>query len=435
MSAIPWRGVVEGFYGEPWTQAQRERFLSSAVEWGYEHYVYAPKFDAYHRDRWRELYPDDALAEVAELAAMATRYGVEFVWSIAPGLSMRYADDQDHALLLAKAEQLWDAGVRGFAILFDDVPIELEDPRDRAVFGAEEGDSGAAHGEACARFGRDFLTPHGIDDPLLVCPTDYAGSGRSRYRERLAERLPADARIFWTGPDIVVGEITREDIDAAADSFDRDLVLWDNFPVNDFDRSRIFVGPLVGRTRDVAGSRLVGFAPNPMPEAAASLFSLRAAAEWGRDPGSYDPEAARRRSWQEIAADGLTGLEPLLNACSSWPPGDPADPVLEEWVEAALAGDQDAIARTRGRFSELADTESGEAPDDVRLGLEPWVRSAKDVGAAGVLACDVLSGRADVEDLGAARELALGHEAAVLRVALTRLLDGASAGANGERSR
>jgi hypothetical protein len=164
----------------------------------------------------------------------------------------------------------------------------------------------------------------------------------------------------------VVGEITREDIDAAADSFDRDLVLWDNFPVNDFDRSRIFVGPLVGRTRDVAGSRLVGFAPNPMPEAAASLFSLRAAAEWGRDPGSYDPEAARRRSWQEIAADGLTGLEPLLNACSSWPPGDPADPVLEEWVEAALAGDQDAIARTRGRFSELADTESGEAPDDVR---------------------------------------------------------------------
>jgi hypothetical protein len=50
----------------------------------------------------------------------------------------------------------------------------------------------------------------------------------------------------------VVGAIRREDIDRAADSYQRHVVLWDTFPVNDFDPSRLFLGPLTGRTTDVA---------------------------------------------------------------------------------------------------------------------------------------------------------------------------------------
>src|SRR5206468_2959082 len=119
------------------------------------------------------------------------------------------------------------------------------------------------HGDACARFQEAFLLPRGQDGPVTMCPTDYAGCAASPYRDGLAETLPVDAIVLWTGSDIVVGEVTREDVDRAAASYGRRLMLWDNFPVNDFDRSRLFLGPLLGRTTDLEGSALVGVLANP----------------------------------------------------------------------------------------------------------------------------------------------------------------------------
>ena len=96
-------GVVEGFYGPPWSHRERLDLLAAAPALGLDTYLYAPKDDPWHRGRWREPYPPDALARLGELAAAARDAGVAFVWSAAPGLSMRYADDAEHAALAAKA--------------------------------------------------------------------------------------------------------------------------------------------------------------------------------------------------------------------------------------------------------------------------------------------------------------------------------------------
>lgn len=57
--AMPLRGTIEGFYGSPWTHAERlDQFaFYGAVK--ANTYIYAPKDDPYHRDRWREPYPPD----------------------------------------------------------------------------------------------------------------------------------------------------------------------------------------------------------------------------------------------------------------------------------------------------------------------------------------------------------------------------------------
>lgn len=247
MEPLALRGTIEGFYGPPWTAAQRRDHLRFSADVGLNAYVYAPKDDPYHRRLWREPYPAELLGELATLVSVAAGLGVRFVYALHPALSMRYAEDTEHDLLVAKARQLQSIGVQEFALLFDDVPLSAG--------------LGTAHGEAVARFAAT------VGRPVFVCPTDYAGIEASPYRTDLAASLPADVLVAWTGRDVVVGSVTRAEIDAAAASYQRPLVLWDNFPVNDFEPSRLFLGPLTGRPASVAGSALVGVIANAMIEA------------------------------------------------------------------------------------------------------------------------------------------------------------------------
>jgi hyaluronoglucosaminidase len=55
-ATFPIRGVIEGYYGKPWTFEQRCDLLGFMQEHGMNSYFYAAKYDAYHRERWAELY-------------------------------------------------------------------------------------------------------------------------------------------------------------------------------------------------------------------------------------------------------------------------------------------------------------------------------------------------------------------------------------------
>ncbi len=444
--ALPWRGVIEGFYGRPWSHQDRMEHLRFSGRVRLNHFLYAPKNDPYHRDRWREPYPPAELARIGELAAEAAAQQVRFCYALAPALSMRFTDDAEYGLLTAKAEQLWQAGIRSFALLFDDVPTELTDPADVAVFGADAGGAGRAHGMVCARFRDEFLLPHGITEPLAMCPTDYAGCSDSPYRRQLAATLPADAVVLWTGSDIVVGEVTRADIDAAAASYRRTMALWDNFPVNDFDRTRLFLGPLSGRTTDLDGSALHGISANPMVQSAPSRFSLATVADWSWNPGAYDPADSARRSLELVAGPDAGLLAPLVAACSAWPPSAPQSPTIQALAAAALGGDtaaidelsaaMEALAASAGFAAEEASGAAGagtaaSGADDaagsagpLRAGLLPWLAAARDVGTAAALACRLLKRlRAEPaetltterDELRAAQALAESHYPNVLR--------------------
>jgi hypothetical protein len=54
------RGVVEGFYGTPWTHQDRVDILRFEGAHGMNVYYYAPKDDPYHRKLWRDAYPPEA---------------------------------------------------------------------------------------------------------------------------------------------------------------------------------------------------------------------------------------------------------------------------------------------------------------------------------------------------------------------------------------
>ncbi|GAA4424553.1 hypothetical protein GCM10023169_21320 [Georgenia halophila] len=410
---LEWRGTVEGFYGPPWTHADRLEHLRFAGRHKLNHFVYAPKDDPFHRDRWREPYPPEELARLAELTAAARAQHVRFVYALSPGLSMRYCDPREHELLRAKTEQLWDIGVRDFALLFDDIPTELTHPGDRARFGKGTGAAGAAHGYTCAQFVEHFLAPRTVSEPLLMVPTDYAGTTTSRYREHLAATLPADALVWWTGRDIVVGEVTRQDIDAAAASYGRRLLLWDNFPVNDFDRTRLFLGPLTGRTTRLEGSALAGISANPMIEEAPSQLALAAVADYAWNPAAYDPAASASRSLAAVAGPAAEAIAPLVHACSAWPPGAAQDARLVELSGIALGPDRhaartaaDEIHAALAGLEAVHDAVTDTATDAGVLvrQLEPWIVAGTDMARAGRRGVELLLARLDGADQGTGRD-------------------------------
>jgi hyaluronoglucosaminidase len=407
------RGIIEGFYGEPWTHAERLSALQLAGRLKMNSYVYAPKDDPYHRERWREPYPPEDLARLAELAREGAEHGVDVVVALHPAGSMVFSDDAEHERLAAKAAQLLDAGIPDVALLFDDVPPTPANDADRAHFGADGRALGEAHALAIRRFS-DAVGARLARGELLVVPMDYAGVQSNDYRTAFAADLPDGTLVWWTGSDIVVGEISRADIDAAAEVFGDRLLLWDNFPVNDFDRGRAFLGPLLGRATDLSGSALHGAWSNPMVEYAPGGFGIAAFADWAWNPSGYEPSRSARAALRVIAGPQADTLAPLVRTLSSWPPSAPMDTELAQAAQRALtdaAGDELRTRLEQWRALSAA----ADATEEPALSLRPWIRAAVDMADAGIAALDLLEGRpgATASDAEAALARAEEHSAKV----------------------
>jgi hypothetical protein len=120
-------GVIEGFFGRPWTWAERTETLRFLGGRGYGFWLYAPKADPYLRRRWREPYPEAELAELRAFAAACRDADVRFGVGLTP-FELHFGFDQmAKAALSAKLAVLDDAGVQDLAILFDDMKGDVPD--------------------------------------------------------------------------------------------------------------------------------------------------------------------------------------------------------------------------------------------------------------------------------------------------------------------
>lgn len=302
-------GIIEGFYGEPWSWTDRAELMRWCHERGMSDYVYAPKDDPNHRERWRDPYSSETLERFGRLVREDTlRVG----FGISPGLSIDYDSRDDRASLLAKIEQVLAVGVSLVVLALDDI-----------AFGGEA--LGRAHG-ALTGWLHDELAGRAS---LVLVPTEYVGSIATPYLAALADRVPQDVPIAWTGSKVVNSTITADEAMARAEALGgRAPLLWDNYPVNDAMMSdRLHLGPLWGRDPELR-EVCAGYLANPMVQAAASKVPLASTAAWiaGRDPLD---------AWAR-AADDL-GARILAEACDGAVPGSLVATALE-WLDDEDAG-------------------------------------------------------------------------------------------------
>lgn len=294
-------GVIEGFYGTPWSHRDRLDLLRFMGQAGLNTYVYAPKDDPYHRERWREPYPRAEAARLHELVDSARAAGVSLWYAVSPGGSMTYADSADYAVLLEKLAAVRVFGVTTFGLFLDDVPTTLTHEVDRRAYGS----LAAAHASLINRLVRDVAA---WGDTLVVTPTTYTDAWGDRdYLTALGRAADSAVAFFWTGPDVASPGVSAADGARWRALLGRPMLLWDNYPVNDYARWRPFLGPLRGRASDL-GSSVTGIVANPMNEAHASMIALATLADYARDPAGYDPDAAWRAALQSLYGDSAARL-------------------------------------------------------------------------------------------------------------------------------
>jgi len=370
------RGVIEGFYGPPWTHAER----LAAVEWlgahGLNQYVYAPKDDALHRAEWRTPYPADRMAEFEQLVAAGDAAGVRVGFALSPGLSIEYGSAQDRGRLAAKLGAFAALGARFFALAVDDVPTRLQHERDRSAFPH----LAAAH-VALAHELRATLPD---DASFALVPTDYLGVEPTDYLEHLGSELEPGVEVAWTGRTVLSPTILAGEAAVRAKTLGRRLLLWDNVPVNDGPmRGMLHLGPYRGRDPELE-RHCSGALLNPMLQARASRVALHSAAAFLADPTGYDPEHAFADAIREVGAGAEHAFRLFAEAHRFSALEDRGDRALDLAIDAldgALSADADpkpalrdlrsaleARAGLAERLAELDDT-------SLRAEIEPWIES------------------------------------------------------------
>ena len=77
---LKYRGVVEGFYGTPWSHEVRLSLIDFYGMYKMNYYVYGPKDDPYHSSpNWRQNYPEAQAQNLKELVEACNKNRVHFV--------------------------------------------------------------------------------------------------------------------------------------------------------------------------------------------------------------------------------------------------------------------------------------------------------------------------------------------------------------------
>ncbi|MFI1737854.1 beta-N-acetylglucosaminidase domain-containing protein [Streptomyces sioyaensis] len=299
--ATPLRGVIEGFYGTPWSHEARLDQLDFYGAHKMNLYVYSPKDDAYLREKWRDPYPAERLAQLKELVDRARQRHVEFTYALSPGLSVCYSSDADLKALTAKFQTLWDIGVRTFAVPLDDISYtDWNCAADKDRFGTGGGAAGAAQAYLLNRVQREFIAAHPGAGPLQMVPTEYSDVQPSPYKKALATQLDPKVLVEWTGVGVIAPTMTVRQAQQAREVFGHSILTWDNYPVNDYVTNRLLLGPFHGREKGLP-EQLAGITANPMIQPAASKLALYTVADYAWNDTAYDARASWGAAIEELA--------------------------------------------------------------------------------------------------------------------------------------
>ncbi|WP_329612199.1 beta-N-acetylglucosaminidase domain-containing protein [Streptomyces brevispora] len=359
------RGVIEGFYGTPWSHEARLDQLDYYGAHKMNIYVYSPKDDAYLREKWRDAYPADRLAQIKDLTDRAVQRHVEFTYALSPGLSVCYSSDEDAKALVDKFQTIWDIGVRTFAVPLDDISYtDWNCDADKAKWGTGGGAAGAAQAYLLNRVNKEFIATHPGAQPLQMVPTEYYNVSESAYKKALSEQLDPDVLVEWTGVAVVAPTMTVAQADAARAVFGHPILTWDNYPVNDYATDRLLLGPFNGREKGLPG-KLAGITANPMIQPYASKLSLYTVADYSWNDAAYDPRTSWGKGLKEYAG-GDARTEQALRAFadvnySSALNTDKAPELAAEVARYWKSGDAKRLTSVLGDL--------GAAPARLRAGL------------------------------------------------------------------
>ena len=306
------RGVIEGFYGTPWSHEQRLRGLAHFSDFGFNRYLLAPKDDPWHRYDWRSALSEDFLNRVSDLIAQGRKNAVTVAVAISPGLTVEYSNANDVKAIMVRFKQLHGIGVREFGLFLDDIPARLQSEKDSAKFNSIM----QAHSYYCNAVWAE-LKKLDSDNTLAICPLQYHGKATEEYITEFGNALDPDLALIWTGREICSEYLDVADAKVFQANTNHTPLYWDNYPVNDVAMlDELHVGPIEGREKGLENYSL-GYFANPMDRFELSLISLNTIGDYLWDTQGYDPQSSWEYSLTVLADNpgDRAAIRNLLRAC------------------------------------------------------------------------------------------------------------------------
>lgn len=388
-ASVLYRGFIEGMYAI-WNDEGRESLMRFARDYKMNTYIYASKSDKYHTSLCYELYPEDQINAIAKLAKVGEETKCYYAWSahIAGFFSGLNVSDTEayearYAKLVAKFQQLYDAGVRRFAILNDDFPAGQVSDVVTLI----------------NRLMKEFIKPNGCQ-MIAYCPNGYNKAWLGSSNElNILSGLDDSIMLFWTGDD-VNAPMTQETIDYAQSKFDGDICFWLNYPVNEHGKSGMFLGDITHYARD--NVKMKGAFSNPClyPEASKVALYQLAALWWNNTNYSEHAEEIWLSSFKylqpEVYSAFTTMGRNISNAPGSGrvPQGFPESEYIKEALESVeakvLNGDditndqevKDLIAEFDNIIKSVDTMKSSCTNESLVTELTPWFNSLQNVTSA-----------------------------------------------------
>lgn len=290
-------GLVEGYYGKPWSWAARRDVIDSLAPHGYRFFLYAPKADPFLRRRWQEPHPAETASELKTLSAHCRQSGVRFGVGLSPYEIYRDFGAQAQEALAVKLAELDALGLDDLAILFDDMRGDLP--------GLAASQIDIVH----------WIAERTSASRLIVCPSYYTddsildrvfGQRPENYLEDLGAGLDPSIEVFWTGEEVCSREFSPGHLERVGRQLRRKPFLWDNYPVNDGPMMSPFlhVRGFTGRPSSI-GAQISAHAVNPALQPTLSQIPAITLAESYRLGDAYEYVAAFQAAAREVLGDDL----------------------------------------------------------------------------------------------------------------------------------
>jgi hypothetical protein len=292
-------GIVEGFFGQPWSWDERESVVNLLAPAGLDFYIYAPKADPNLRRQWHQNYDKATLEQLASFEEKCTSAGVKFGVGLTPFEVFEFNDDCRSALK-KRIIEFNQIGIKELAILFDD----MKGSGDR--ISSTQSDI------------VNFCLEHSSAHKILMCPTYYSddaildrvfGPRPEHYLEELGKKLDPSVEVFWTGEEVCSKAISEGHIRRISNMIGRNIAIWDNYPVNDGPRmsERLHLRPFTGRSHDLAPI-ITRHAINPALQPTLSCIPILTLFSSYRDGKGYRYMSAWNEAASKILDDSLHEL-------------------------------------------------------------------------------------------------------------------------------
>ncbi len=259
-------GVVEGFYGKPWTWEARLEYSDFLKSINFDFYIYAPKADQYLREKWYEPLPSITSKNLRTLSSIYHEKGL--AWGIGISLFNAYVsfDDSTKLQIKKKIEELLTLSPDIIAVLFDDMRGNIEN---------------------IAEIQTDivnFIQTLVKTTKILFCPTYYSfdplldkffGERPKNYLKFIGANLDSEIDIIWTGPLVRSESFTVSHLKEITKILGRKIFIWDNFIANDGKKHEqfLYVKSMKNRILHI-DEYLSGYMINPMNQPYLSQISI-----------------------------------------------------------------------------------------------------------------------------------------------------------------